>query len=653
MKTFALAILLFVCADYAHAQVVLTDNIEGQEVKSVSYLRTTDPTIDILTVPTMEFKPLNERPSLGYNNDIHWFRFDVLNRSSRTDWFLEVGFPLLDHVEFYSTDASGKWLLQYSGDFYKVSTKPVHHRNFVFPFYMKRDTKETFYIKVSSTSAVQVPLTVWSPQGLRDNVYDRQFAHGIFYGIMIIMICYNLFLFISIRDRTLLYYVLTLLTGAFVIAYYNGFGFFYLNPDWPELNRIIGAFVSPLFILSSTALARSFLDLRRYSFWLDRTLLAIAVVAVIFALLTLGLSEYISHLAMRLLSLANFSTILASAIYCWTKNFRPARYFLAAWVSILVLGIFLLLVNVGLIGSNWFLDNGLYVGGVMQVLLISFAFGDRFNAVQKEALEAKERAFALEHQEKERLEREVTLRTEEIRLKNLQLEESNNIKNKLFSIVSHDLRGPLISLQGILDMVDMNDLSQEDLKKFTSKVGVRLHHTADFLDNLLQWSRMQMQGEKFVPVAEKFPLQHLLISATQVLRSEADRKNIKLTVDVPALDVYADMNMMQTVVRNLVSNALKFTHPGGKIELTANQKNGLIAVRISDTGIGMTEENIARLFTLNGVTKPGTQLEKGTGIGLAVCKEFVERNGGKIKVESVIGSGTTFEFTIPLDTPVP
>lgn len=649
MKTIVLATLMFVCALHAHAQVVLTDNTEGQRVTSVSYLRVADPTIDILTIPSMEFKPLEtERPSMGYSKDNHWFRFEVINRSSHTEWFLEVGFPLLDHVEFYSTDATGKWSLQYSGDLYQLSTRSVKHKNFVFPFTMRRDTKETFFVKVSSTSAVQVPLTIWSPAGLRDNVYYKQFFHGIFYGIMIIMMCYNLFLYISIKDKTLLYYVCALVTGTTVIAYYNGFGFFFLNPELPELNKIVAALVSPLFIISSTALSRSFLELKRYSFWLDRTLMAISVVAVIFALLTLGLSDYISHLAMRLLSLVNFSTILVSAIYCFMKDFRPARYFLAAWVSILILGIVQLFVNVGLMGTNWIINNGLYIGGVLQVLLISFAFGDRFNGLQKEALEAKERALRLEHEEKERLEREVYLRTEEIRLKNAQLEESNNIKNKLFSIVSHDLRGPLISLQGILDMVEMNSMSEEDLKKFTSKIGVRLHHTADFLDNLLQWSRMQMQGEKFNVVPEKFPLQHLLISATQVLRAEADRKNIRLSVEPPALDVYADMNMMQTVVRNLVSNAIKFTNAAGKIGVTATQKGAFVAVSITDTGTGIPEDQIEKLFTLHGISKPGTQLEKGTGIGLAVCKEFVERNGGTIKVMSTIGVGTTFEFTIPM-----
>ncbi|MEI9918898.1 MAG: sensor histidine kinase [Bacteroidota bacterium] len=647
MKFFAATILAFVCASYAHAQVVLTDSSEGEVVHNVYHFCTTDK-LDILALSNKEFTQLeSEGASLGYDKGNHWYRFDVENRSSRAEWFLEVGFPLLDHVEFYSIDAEGKLDLQYSGDLYKISTRAVHNKNIVFPFYMKPGTKESFYLKVITTSAVQVPLTIWSAEGLRDNTYWKQFANGLFYGIILIMIAYNLFLFISIRDKTILYYVFALTTGGIVIAYFNGYGFFYLNPEWPELNRIVGAIASPAFIISSVALTRSFLELKRFSFWLDRTLIAVGVVAVIFSLLKFGLGDYISNVPMRLISLVNFFVILTSAVYCFMKNFRPARYFLLAWGSLLVLGILLLLRNVGLLERSWVADNSLYVGGILQVLLISFAFGDRFSALQRENIEAKERALLREHQEKERLEREVELRTEEIRLKNAQLEESNNIKNKLFSIVSHDLRGPLISLQGILDMVSMDSLSPEDLKKYTDKVGVRLHHTADFLDNLLQWSRMQMQGEKIVIAAEKFPLQHLLISSTQVLRAEADRKHIRLSIDAPVVDVYADMNMMQTVVRNLVSNALKFTHPAGKVDLTAMQKDGFVHVRVSDSGIGIAEENIPKLFTLHGVTKPGTQLEKGTGIGLAVCKEFVERNGGTIRVESKLGDGTTFEFTIP------
>lgn len=648
MRAFVLVIVATACAFIAHAQVVLTDDSKQEVVANIFHFRTTDTKLDVLKIPPADFKLLPGDISLGYDRDVHWFRFEVVNRSSNTEWFIELAAPVLDHVEFYYQDASGAWKLQYSGDVYKVSQRPVKHKNFVFPFSMSPDTKQTIYVKTVTTSAIQFPIFIWSPEGFRDDAYDVQFGHGLFYGVMLIMICYHFLLYLSIRDRTILYYVLTLIAGANVIAYFYGFGYFYLTPEFPEITPFMGAFASPFFIVASVALTRSFLALKQFSFWLDRLLLAIAVVAVLLAFLTVGLKDYISYMPIRLLSLTNFLTILVSGVYCLMKNYRPARYFLLAWGSILVMGVFLLLRNVGWVGESWLTENGLYFGGVMQVLLISFAFGDRFSAMEKENLAAKERELRREHEEKERLEREIYLRTEEIRQKNLLLEESNNIKNKLFSIVSHDLRGPLISLQGILDMVDMDTLSQEDLKKFTGKVGVRLHHTADFLDNLLQWSRMQMQGEKFVPNRDEFSLQQLLVSATLVLRAEAERKNIKLSVNSPTVDVYADMNMMQTVVRNLVSNALKFTHPGGHIELTAIPNGSMVAVNITDTGIGITEENIKKLFTLHGVTMPGTQLEKGTGIGLAVCKEFVERNGGTISVESKVGIGTTFKFTIPL-----
>ncbi|HEX8060193.1 MAG TPA: 7TM diverse intracellular signaling domain-containing protein, partial [Cyclobacteriaceae bacterium] len=394
MKIFAATILAFVCANYAYSQVVLTDNTEGQPVQHVYHLRTFD-TLDILQLPNKQFELLrSEGASLGYDKATHWYSFGVLNRSSRTDWFLEIGFPLLDHVEFYSIDPKGKWNLQYSGDLYKISTRVVQNKNFVFPFYIKRDSKETFYVKVVSTSAIQVPLTIWSPGGLRDSNYSSQFANGLFYGVMLIMIAYHLFLFISIRDKTILYYVSALITGGIVVAYFNGYGFFYLNPEFPEFNKIIGVFASPMFIVSSVALTRSFLELQRFSFWLDRTLLAVGVVAVISAVLKLGFGDYVSYIPMRMLSMINLITILMSAIYCFVKGFRPARYFLLAWVTILVLGIILLLRNIGVVERSWVVDNSLYVGGVMQVLLISFAFGDRFNRLQKENLEAKERELS-------------------------------------------------------------------------------------------------------------------------------------------------------------------------------------------------------------------------------------------------------------------
>jgi two-component system, sensor histidine kinase LadS len=651
MRKYVLTIVAVVCAFCAQAQVILNETTEGRKITQVYHLRTSDSRLDIMGVEHQKFTLLDSTRSrsLGYDKNIHWFRFEVINKSPRPDWFLEVAFSPLDHIEFYSHDQFGKWSLQFSGDLYKFSTRTVKHRNFVFPFTVRPETRETFYLKIVSTSTLQVPLRIWSERGLREHVYEEQFSHGIFYGIMLIMICYNLFLYISIRDRTVLYYVLTLISGANVIAYLHGYGFYYLNPELPELNPVIAAIASPIFIVCSVALARSFLALKQFSFWLDRTLLAVAVVAIIFALLTIGLGDYFSYIPIRLLAILNFLLILISAIYCFLKNYRPARYFLIAWASLLVLGILLLFRNIGWIEGNWFVDNALYFGGIMQTLLISFALGDKINALQKENMLAKERELSRELLEKERLEREVTLRTEEIRQKNSQLEESNNIKDKLFSLISHDLRGPLIALQGVLNLEDMDSLTREDLKKYTEKIGDRLHDTTDFLDNLLQWSKLQMKGEKFVPITQTFLIRDVIDRSTQLPKIEAEKKGIRLMADVAAdYKVSADVNMVHTIIRNLVSNAIKFTHPGGKIVITATRKGEFIAVRVSDTGIGISDKHLSTLFTLPGLTMMGTQQEKGTGLGLVVCKEFVERSGGTITVTSNAGVGTTFEFTLPV-----
>lgn len=649
---FLLAVGLMPAGSWAStpsATVTLTDSTAGVDIETLEHFRSTDPTLDIFAVQRETFESLNGSRSLGYDRGQHWFRFDLVNRSNTQDWFLEVGFAPLDHIELYSRDVNGKWTLQFSGDMYPISSRPVRHRHVVFPFVLKPDTRETYYLKVVSTSALQVPVSVWSPQGFRDHTYYEQFANGIFYGVMLIMVFYNLFLYFFIRDRTVLYYVFTLVAGTNVVAYFQGYGFLYLNPESPGFNEFVAAFASPFFIVTSVALTRSFLDLKRFSFWLDRLLLAVAVVSVIFGILTIGLSGYISYLPMRLLALLNFVFMMAAAVYCFYRRYRPARYFLLAWATLVILGILLDFRNLGLVDDYWILDNALYIGCVMQTLLISFALGDKIKVLQKENTDAQQRALVREQEEKERLEREVEARTEEIRQKNTQLAEGNNLKDKLLSLISHDVRSPLIALQGVLDMQDMNSLSQQDLQRLLERIGDRLHYTSDFLDNLLQWSRLQMSGEKLVPIAERIPVHQMLVTATSLIRTECERKGILLVIDVPGdFAAFADRSMMQTVIRNLVSNAVKFTPTGGRIVVRAVLQNNLVVVRVTDTGVGISSKQMATLFTLTGVTTAGTEEEKGTGIGLVICKEFVERNGGTIHATSTVGAGTTFEFTIPL-----
>ncbi|WP_238354362.1 tetratricopeptide repeat-containing sensor histidine kinase [Fulvivirga marina] len=220
------------------------------------------------------------------------------------------------------------------------------------------------------------------------------------------------------------------------------------------------------------------------------------------------------------------------------------------------------------------------------------------------------------------------------------------MKDKFFSIVSHDVRSPIHALVGILDMLDEGSLNQEELRQLTKSLKVRLDNTRKLLDNLLDWALVQMN--EITIQEEPLELKDLVTENLNFFR-EINDKNIEF-IDLVEKDtsVLADRNMLDLIIRNLVANSIKFTREGGFVEISAEDKdNDTLIIKIRDNGIGMSEEQKSQLFNTTVLyTTKGTANEKGTGLGLKLCKEFVERMGGKIWVESKEGEGSTFKFTI-------
>lgn len=595
-----------------------------------------------------KFLPLAKEisPSLGFNKNSHWFRLDLDNQSGQKDWLMEFSYAPLDHLEIYFQNETGQWQNKISGDEFPVSSREFNHRNIVFPLAVAAG-KQAIYIKLKSSSSLYLPIVLWKTDAFYNAQLSQEFAHGIFYGILIIMIFYNLFLYFSIRDVNTLYYIFTLLAGINVIAFFQGYGFYFLYPEHPELNPFFTVMGGPLFIVASGLLARSFLDLGRFNFWLDRILLAITIVTILAALNITTLTEAFSYKSIHLLMVFNCLLILISAVYCFYKKYRPARYFLLAWISLLLAVTFFSLRNLGFIHSNWLTESSLYFGGIMQTLLISLALGDRINILTKENQQTKEIALKQEQLMKDRLEKTVVSRTEEIRSKNERLEEVNGVKDKLFSVISHDLKGPLNSLRGTLSLLQFNVLSPADLQKVTETISSQLQDTSNLLDHLLQWGRTQIQGINFNP--QLIRMNEVIESAVAVLRHEFSVKGVEMTVTLSQeCEVVADEVMLSTVVRNLLSNALKFTPEQGEVRIETRVYDSMVIVMIADSGVGIPPVYRDGLFTLAGVTTLGTREEKGTGIGLVLCREFVERNGGAIWVESEEGAGSKFSFSVPL-----
>lgn len=222
-------------------------------------------------------------------------------------------------------------------------------------------------------------------------------------------------------------------------------------------------------------------------------------------------------------------------------------------------------------------------------------------------------------------------------------------KDKYFSILAHDVRNPFNFLIGISDLLrtGLDEISKEELQLTLEKIHKTSIQTHRIFENLLFWAQAQTGEIKFVPT--KLNIRELIEENVDTVRVFAEFKGVEIgTAKLNGIYAFADENMIKTVLRNLLMNAIKFTTEGGKIMIDADQKDGMTEVRVSDTGVGIAQENINKLFSIEeNFSTVGTANESGFGLGLVVSKEFIEMNQGKISVSSTQGVGSTFSFTLP------
>lgn len=236
---------------------------------------------------------------------------------------------------------------------------------------------------------------------------------------------------------------------------------------------------------------------------------------------------------------------------------------------------------------------------------------------------------------------------QQIKQQKEELEQLNNLKNHLLSILSHDLKSPLNALKGMLNLFEENALSEEDLKLYFSKVDVQVETITEFLQNLLIWSRNQLQGTEIS--AEPVLLSTLTIETIQLLQPIAKTKGIHIkSHDLQDHMLVVDQEAIKTVIRNIISNAIKFSHENGVVTVRSSLENDHVLVQIQDNGVGIPEGHLNSLFTSEGISTKGTRQEVGTGLGLTLCKQLVESHMGEIGVDSEEGKGSTFWIKLPL-----
>ncbi|MEL6698219.1 MAG: ATP-binding protein [Bacteroidota bacterium] len=236
-----------------------------------------------------------------------------------------------------------------------------------------------------------------------------------------------------------------------------------------------------------------------------------------------------------------------------------------------------------------------------------------------------------------------------IQTQHQQLTELNHIKDRVFSIISHDIRAPLNNIKGLMDILLVQALEEEQRQMIAGKVKKQVRETSDIFDNLLRWSRNQLLKNQ--TEASSFDIVSLVRESAEAFSQQASQKEIELKCEFPPqLYVFADREMIHTVIRNLLSNAIKFSRPKGEVSISHVIEGTKVILHVTDHGLGIENKKLATIFDLKqNVSTPGTADERGTGLGLPISKEFIEQNGGTMWAQSTVGIGSVFSFSLPMN----
>ncbi|MDA0195844.1 MAG: HAMP domain-containing sensor histidine kinase [Bacteroidetes bacterium] len=254
--------------------------------------------------------------------------------------------------------------------------------------------------------------------------------------------------------------------------------------------------------------------------------------------------------------------------------------------------------------------------------------------------------FNQSRKEKAKANESLEQKNTEISAQRTELDELNKVKDRMLAIISHDFRTPLISLQNIIVMVEEKMITAEELKKVIPAISLEMQGAKSLLENLLNWARSHMHGDFVKP--SRLVLHHIVDAQVAGFKKQLSDKNIEVINDVDEdIVALADSNLISLVIRNILGNSLKFCDMNGEIRVTAENDNKKVVCCVSDNGVGIPPEKLETLFNKAIISSQGTSGEKGSGIGLTLCRDFIELTGGRIWAESEEGIGSKFFISMP------
>ena len=704
MPRYFFIFIFFIHAFYCNADngdVVYTSGVT--EVKSLNTFVDEDGKLGINELVKFDF--YKHPANFGITKNTIWVKLNIINKSEFDSLIIEIKNPALENVAFYSYSNGIVHNIMQSGSVFEFSKRWVQTLpGFLYPLSIKPNQTVTVFIRVKSNTPVHLPVSIGSVHNITQTGFKESLLTSFYFGIVVVMFFFNLFIFLSVRDESYLFYIFYIFFVGLAQLVISGYAakYFWPGNQWLSANSFLMAGVFSG--LATGVFTKNFLRTKYYTPLLDKVINMMIFLYVIGLILHFIGAKYFAFNLVNVLAAAGSGLIIYTAVHVVRQKYKPARYFLLAFSIFLLSVIIFVLRTFDILPYNSITANILEIGSAIQITLLSFALADKINTYRKEQTAARREALIVS-KENERLvreqnivlEKEVKARTSELQKSNEELNEAlvqlKTAQSKLVESekmaslgqltagVAHEINNPInfvasnvkpleLDIQDIFDVlkkyenidpaIDVHKQIQEiedykkeidldyiglEIKSLLSGIKEGAMRTAEIVKNLKNFVRVDQSNLKFAHLNEGIESTLLLVRNTfpQNMVVNKHLGNINLVECAPGKINQVFMNIVTNAVQAMKA---KQYGPDEQPTLTihSEQQQSTVKISIKDNGVGMHPDVVTKIYEPFFTTK---EVGEGTGLGMSIVKGIIDGHNGELQVFSEPGTGTEFILTIP------
>lgn len=612
---------------FAKEKLILNDQNQGVNIAPyLSFFKDTNSIYfleDILKEKAF-IQNIQKNPNIAYTKATIWGKFTIQNKTNK-QWFLEVSEVILDSLIFYIPIENDKYIVQKAGLFVIDSNNYYQTNRYVYDLKVEPNSQKTYFFKVKSIR-LQFPMNVLPFAKLIQKNHQHDLADGVYYGFVMIMFLYNLFLFFSTKDKNYLLYVLYLFTSGFYIFWIKGHFTEFISVDYLWLNKY-GVTFSSLSGMTSIIFSVYFLELKKHLKNMFYTLMIMFYILIIPIVLNfMGYNLFASKIT-QLIIFFSFFIIIISAFFSYVKGYNFARFFIIGWIGFVGSVMIYILKTANILPLNVWTANSMQIGSSWEMLLLSLALADRIN-LYRQKIKASEK---------------------ELQNLNQVLTSQNKRLQEYTYMVSHNLRGPVANLLGMIDLYDEINIQNS----FNKEVIKHIKTASENLDTIVIDLNISIRTIENVNLEiSSIILKDIISNIQENLQLQIQEIKPTITFDLKVPIIQSNKSYVESILFNIIQNSLKFKDKSRplSIQISSNQMNYegeyYDCISIVDNGIGIdlikNKDHIFKFYY------QGQKSADGRGIGLYLVSLQMETLGAKIQLSSTVNEGTSFMLLFPI-----